>query len=550
MVAKAHIEPLPQHSHSKVALRPSQWARQALWLSERDRLSFRGRAYVPEMIDTRATEVVWMTSRQIGKTVNSLALHAFLMANIPDYKVIYVVPEMDQAAKYSHDRVEPMMMYSPLLSELHTGLDNVFEKGFGNGSRIYMKWVKHGVTSTRGITGHFLHADESQDIPLREVLPVIKQMLFTAKKHAYFLYSGTPLSHDNELSAEYWAKSDRREWMVRCRHHSPAKLIELGPRNLGKKGPICHHCGNLVDVDDGCWVAASPSPPGIPLWERKMPGFHVAQIHCKDSHHTEERWHRWLRDLEKTPEDRALNEIWGRSSSTSSNPITRELMVRLCGSRVMLTSPCNDDFVANRYAGIDWGHGESATTLLIGQVLGGKFHVLFMQMWEGSRTDADVCVPEILQALETWKVNRVHCDFGGGHGTNKPLALRYGRERVTTNLWSANASDRDRIWRRKGLIVPRLTLNKTRVLSELLVEMKAGGIIFPELSCVEPFMEFFTNVRQERNRDDKLVFIKKKRDDMFHALAYAWIISGSNASGQLDDGDVDTDSLDLGLGLV
>lgn len=530
----------------KVALRPSSWARQALWLTENDRLSFEGRAYVPEMIDTRADEVVWMTSRQIGKTVNSLALHAYLMTNLSNYNVIYVVPEQDQAAKYSHDRVEPMIMYSPLLSELHTGLDNVFEKGFGNGSRLYMKWVKHGVSSTRGITARFLHADESQDIPMREVMPIIKQMLFTAKEHAYFLYSGTPLSHDNELSSEYWEKSDKREWMVYCRRHTPNKLIELGPRNLGKKGPICHHCGNLVNVDDGCWVAAAPSDPKLPPWERKMPGFHVAQIHCKDSHFSEARWARWLRDLAKTPDDRAQNEIWGRSSSTSQNPITRELMVRLCFGRAMLTSPANEDFRADRFAGIDWGHGESATTIVIGQVLDNKFHVLYMQAWEGAATDADVCVPEILKVLVAWKVNRVHCDFGGGHGTNKPLAIGYGRDRVTTNLWSANASDRDRVWRRRGLVVPRLTLNKTRVLTELVQAMKAGDIVFPALSSTEPFIEFFTNVRQERNRDDKLVFIKKKRDDMFHSLAYAWIISGVNASGVLDDGDEDQDVTNFG----
>lgn len=520
----------------KVRLRPSEWALQALFLEEGQRITYEGRAWVREMIDVRAPTVVWLTSRQIGKTVNSLSLHAYYMANVANYGVIYVVPEADQAYKYSHDRVGPMFKHSPLLAHLHTGLDSVTEKSFGNGSRLYMKWAKHNVDSARGISGHFLHIDEGQGVDLPMAVPVLQQITFQATHHRYMLVSGTPLSFDNPISSDYWDESDQREWMVRCRNHSPVMYHELGPEHIGKHGPSCTRCGKLLDVDDGLWVARVPSNPALPLAERRMPGFHIHQMHCKVSHATPERWAQWKAELNRTPESKAVNEIFGWPSKTSENPITKALMMSLCDeSRPMSFGPSGEHYAAARFAGIDWGHGEAATTLCIGQLYRGKFRILYMQKWEGSNTDSTICVPEIAAVLKRWSVARVHADWGGGFSLNKELARLVGSEMLTTNYWSDGAKQGDGAWTVKRDEPPMLTLNKTRVLDELIHAMKTGELSFFRSEDLMPFLEFFTNVRKETKSDGNQRYIKKKNDDMFHSLAYAWLICGVvNQGGPLD----------------
>lgn len=514
-------------------MRISEWARQVAFLSEDRPISYEGRQWAPGLLDTISGESVWQTSRQVGKSVQALLIHLFYMCNYKDYGVLYVVPEYRQAKEFSIDRVAKMFRHSPLFAHMHSGVDNESFKGFGNGSRLQMRWVGHNIEGIRGLSEYsMLHIDEAQSLDLEDIIPILMQIMFAAKSNRRRIISGTPLSNENALTRHYWEKSDQREWVVRCRHHTPTLYLELERRNIGKEGPACHICGNHLNVDDGLWVAMRPDPKGTPPEERKTPGFHVHQMHCRlESHPNPERWRAWVRELEDYSDEKADNEVFGWATDTAEIPITEEILKRACVLPPMRTEPEGEQLRSNRYAGIDWGQGEASTCNAIVQKRGDRYHVLFMHDWKGQDTHDTVCVPEIEQQVTTWSCARVHADFGAGYDNNDKL-YRHLKCGVTQNMWSANAIDADGRWHTEA---PPFTvvLNKSRVMTKVLRMLQQGKILFPSWESIRKFAWYFLNVRKEMDNKGYIKFIKAGPEDMWQAVVYAILICEMDTTGVL-----------------
>lgn len=491
-------------------------------------LTYRGRQWMPALFDTPKRKRLWKMSRQVGKSTGGAAEGTTRCATIPNFKILYVAPVYDQVSKFSKDRVDAIIESSPLIQSQVGTPDNETEKKFKKGGKYYMAWAKHRPDNIRGVTADMVHYDEVQDQDLEEIEPVINEVCFTSQLYNLRLYTGTPKSLANGIEKK-WQESDQREWLVRCGRHDPAKWIRLGIRNIGKRGPVCHACGNLLDVSQGQWVKHS---------EGKIAGFHVHQLNLKISHMImqdgewvphQPSWNEIIEKLEDNPEAKFLNEVLGESADTADVTLTEAHLKSAANADVSIhKEPLAKWTDGQMFAGIDWGHGDAATALVIGRFIDGYFQVLFCKKYTGKQCDPDYAVPDIAHICKKWRVQRIHCDHGGGFAMTQDMRDIFGKK-VTANIWSTSAKAADRKWKTDDVKVPRLTLNKPEAIAQVLRNIRKCDIRLPKWEeFKDGFSQDLLNVRRElvekRNGEQRERYVKAGHDDLFHALCYAWII--------------------------
>lgn len=511
----------------------SNWAATCVNVSANQSMTYNGRRWMPAMLDTNRRHRLFKMSRQVGKsTTDSTDALSFMTLN-DGVNVLYVCPEQDQARKYSQDKVKPMVRNSPTFQRMIGTYDNVHEKEFTNGSKYYLKYARHNPDSCRGITADEIQYDEVQDQDLDEIKPVIEESLFVSKFKRR-VYSGTPKSMGNPIRA-LWEDSDQREWIVRC--VGCQKPINIGVRNIGLEGPSCHHCGKLLDVDNGQWVQMNPGA--------KIAGFHVHQLHCKISHMvfneddgrwemSRQEWQEILDKYENYDDAKFLNEVLGVSADTDEQPITEEMLKACCGGHPLYEKMLAKHTTSPMYAGIDWGQGKSATTLVIGHFWEGRFRYLVMKRWTGRQCKADYVIPKIVQLLRAFDVKRVHCDHGAGFENNVTMATVYGHEQVTANAWSNSAKAADYRWKVKKNDIKTLTLNKPKAIGAYISRLKRRNLVFPQEEVFfaenkqgERLCDDFLNIRKDQDRNENDMYVKAagKNDDLLQAAIYCYIIA-------------------------
>lgn len=505
----------------------SNWISNGICVKPNVNLSYKGRAWMPAIFDTKRRFRLLKTSRQVGKSTGGTAESTARMATEPYFNVLYVAPEQDQSRKFSRQKVGPMIQGSPVLRRMQGKPNNIHEKGFTNGSKYFLLYAKHNPDAVRGVTADMVHYDEIQDQDLDKIRPVIEEAMLNSE-HKLRLFSGTPKSFSHP-PYHLWQESDRREWIVTC--HGCQRYNNLGVENIGKSGPVCKHCGKDLDVDNGQWVRHNRSAD--------MAGFHVHQMHCKVSHRTQADWDDFLYKFENYDDWLFLNEVLGISADTAEMPITRGMLYEVCNPEISIQeNPPARYTAAPCYAGIDWGHESAATALSIGQFKNGRFRYLFMKKYEGDSTDPRYCIPDMVKYMKRYKVERAHADYGGGFGLNDRLVEQMGRGMVTTNYWSGSAIASDQKWSVKNRSIPRLTLNKSKAIGTYIKKITDLELEFPRSEDFMPeFAQDFINVRKDRDHRGNIQYIKAgpgQNDDLFQACVYAYAIARQAMSG-LDD---------------
>ncbi len=526
----------------------SNWIVNAVYVGRGKKFTFKGRRWNAAMLDTQSPGGrLFKMSRQVGKSTIGSAESIARCCKFDNHNILYVAPTQDQARKYSQDKVKPMIEESPIIKPEIGRYNNVEEKEFVRGGKFYMKYARDNADRCRGITADMVHYDEVQDQSLELIEPVINEVLFTSD-YKIKLYTGTPKSFSNPIEQK-WQQSDQREWLVRCEHHSPAKWIKIGLRNIGKHGPICHHCGKLLDVDNGAWVRTNKAG--------KFAGFHVHQLHAKISHKTQAHWDEILDKVENYDEGLLLNEVFGESSDSASTPITEKMLREACIDGVVNSeNPSTKFFNSKRYAGIDWGHGVFTTALTIGQWDGDKFRVIFMKAYEGEECKPEICIPDMAKIINRYRCERTHVDYGGGFGMWDDLDEQV-RCPVTGMMWTSIKSASGN-WKTEyengngdmvSYSIPMWSMNKTLTTSRFIKNLAKGNIrllraedfFAPKFGRHElksnnndktrSFSSHFLATRREEERDPKTREVKKTNfnrvgpDDSLQATIYAWAIA-------------------------
>lgn len=530
-----------RYEDGSVVTTPANLVANRIFIKKNIPYSFVDRPFMAAIFNDPHPQIGLMTARQVSKST-TLASDAIVRSEVyAPYTTLMVTPSQDQTRKFSHDRLGPSIETSPAVRAQVTSeqLSSVLEKEFISGSKIYLSYAKDNPDRARGITADDLKLDEVQDMILSLVEPVLRESMFTSR-HKRVWWSGTPKSMSNGIEQRVWRQSDQREWMVRCWHCSNAEGLpfhqKLTLKNVGKKGPICTRCGHMLNTLDGQWVITSTRTEQGK--EPKIHGYHIPQI-VFPTMDVEVApgltgfldWQELLEALDSPEYDEAtlLNEKFGESADSEDRPVKEDELRAICTPNARMVTRYHDWMQGEQvFAGVDWGHGTSATVLAIGQFDPRDrdvFRYLFMRKFQGRDTDPKICIPQILRLCHDFRVHRLHADYGGGFGLNSQIRDARGDEFLTKNYWSASVRGKNVQYNES---MDAYVLNRSLNISRFFQAIKRM-----QMSCsfsweeFKPFARDIMHVFREERKNGDMYYDHKPEepDDAMHAMIYAWLIA-------------------------
>ena len=465
----------------------------------------------------------------------------------PYHKSLYVSPSHAQTRQFSNEKLKPVLERSPFITKYFQSSKvstQVFEKGFTNGSFIFMRSCFRSADRARGISANDLYLDEIQDLLISEI-PVIAEC--TSHFDDYFhLFAGTPKTFDNPIEF-FWQDSTQNEWMVKCKacgHWNFLDETNIAPTEFYQQrvlppGPVCKKCMKHIDVDSGKWMCFNP--------KGSRQGYRIPQLMVPWIVGTYDQWDKLLWKRDNYPMGQFYNEVLGLSYDSSTKPITRAEIIACCdASRNFIKIPFTPETVNKcrnlvLSAGIDWGEGTdgsgktpsgklkiaSYTVLTIGYYpVPERFEVIFAKKYTGQESDPDHIIKDVAYICNTLGVRLIGCDWGHGWGMNNQLQRVFGRDKVAVYQHLSKLKETIK-WDRLGL---KFMLRRNFWISELMVALKAGKISFPAWKEFEPFARDILSVYTEYSeytREMKYDHRPSDPDDFMHSLIYCKLAADS-----------------------
>lgn len=518
---------------NKIQMYPSEWVSEFVRIKDGNtgkvaQINFEEREYLKRPYNAPQRRILLMTSRQTEKST-TIGNKLMALCNMrPMYEALFVTPAAIQTTGFSKARIDGIVDISPMLKQQRSRHDtwNLLEKTWMNRSKIYLRYAFLNADRIRGLSVNAVFGDEIQDL-LQDVMPVIEE---TASHHqgSLFVYSGTPKTFDNTIE-NYWSKhSTQNEWCIPCEHHGTPKdpsswhWIVLGPKNIGKTGPVCERCGNAINPQHpyARWVQMNPGAD----WE----GFRICRLMVP--WFQGEKWHEILEAQRRYPMAQFMNEVMALSYDSGVKPLTRGEVVRVCDDSYTM----DEDQVAKLreshklYAGIDWGTGENAYTVMF---VGGytrsdnHFQIVYARRFDGPLVDPDPQMAEIFRLINKFRIGLIGTDYGMGFHPNKKLISAYGAKRIHPFQYVARTTHKVKYAPARHVYVTF----RTPVMADIFNAIKATKIRFPRWDRFrEPFAEDMLSIRSEYSETQKMIKYDKTRgvtDDSFHALVYTVLAS-------------------------
>lgn len=514
----------------RIPISPSEWVNAFIRIKDGNTggttpMEFSQRKYLLRPYDTSSRRVLYLTSRQTEKSTTIANRLLELSGVRPNYTSLFVSPSAMQTKVFSVTRIDDIIEVSPALRALRDSRQtyNLLEKSFVNGSKIYLRYAFLSADRIRGLSVNSLFIDEVQDI-LTELIPVIEE---TTSRHQspFFLYSGTPKTFDNTIEKIWSGHSTQNEWAIPCDHHSPSFWNILGIRNLGKKGPICVKCGNLLNPEHprAQWVRQVDAA--------EFEGFRIPRLMVPWFVKDPEKWASILDVYERYPLANFMNEVMALSYDSGTKPITRAEVRRICDSAYPGTEESLDQYIGRTalYAGIDWGVGtdNSYTVITIGGYVRDdtKFQILFSRRYSGHMMDPDLHLPDIERLISTYRIKRVGVDFGGGFHPNKRLTSTFGPARIHQFQYTGRLPAKF-VYKKD---MHRFMVYRSPVMADIFTAMKHKKLMLPDYKAYEhPYIDDILSIHAEYSETLRMHQYDKPRsvpDDTFHSILYTVLAS-------------------------
>lgn len=511
------------------------------------KFDFTGRGYLRPLYDSNHKRVLLKTARQVEKTTylaNNLTITSVVT---PYNKSLYVSPSHTQTRQFSNEKLRPSIERSPYIKKYFQDSSvstQVFEKGFTNGSYIFLRSAFRSADRTRGISARVLALDEIQDFLTTEI-PVIMECT-SHFPDASNLMAGTPKSHDNPIEL-YWNSTTQNEWMVPCQSCGKWNFLDetnVAPTELYTSyklppGPVCKRCAKPIHPPSGQWVSFQKG--------QAIQGYRIPQLMVPWITGIDAQWQKLLWKRDNYPFGQFNNEVLGLSFDSASKPITRDELMEVCGDYGLWdlrTQAGTEQAIheSGRYAltgGVDWGEGnDGAEKSPSGKVrnasytvhtIGGyvnqkKWKVLYIRKYEGRDIDPDFVVRDIARVTNLLGVKVTGVDWGHGWGVNNVLVRMLGVSRVAQFQYLPKLKQRLK-WDPLG---QRFHLQRNFMLSELFFDIKHGLVEFPRWKDFEYFARDILGIYTEYleyRREVKYDHRPSDPDDFFHSLHYAKLMS-------------------------
>lgn len=237
------------------------------------RFTFDRRPWLDEIAVSAVTDplIVLEKASQLGMTVLFVLATIYgLIRQQFEAGAIYYFPTDNDVRDLSKAKVAPMLQ------------SNYFSQYIGDTDDVRLKRIRDAYLYLRGtqsqvgmkaISGDVVLFDEADDIP-DEALEMSRERI-----HA------SPLKWERQFSTptvpgygidRAFQDSDQRYWTFRCRDCRRDFDLEttfpkcLRERDDGRVERCCPHCGQVVEIEQGRWVARRPGARAV--------GFHISQL--------------------------------------------------------------------------------------------------------------------------------------------------------------------------------------------------------------------------------------------------------------------------------
>ncbi len=526
----------------KIRLLTSEWATSFIRIKDGDTgeavpIIFDERRYLQRVYDTPARKVLLFTSRQTEKST-TVGNRIFARAGMrPGHTSLFVSPSAMQTSVFSKARLNEIIDISPLIKAQTSDkiTNNLFEKHFANGSKVYLRYAFLTADRIRGLSVNDLFLDEIQDL-LSTVMPVIEETT-SHHKETLFVYSGTPKSLDNNIQ-HYWAdNSTMSEWCIPCEHHGMPGMPAtwhwniLSEKNLGRTGPICDRCGKPINPEHpyARWVEMQKLDHERITFE----GYRICRLMVPWFWKNPKKWKEILAARERYPTAQFNNEVLAISYDSASKPISKIELIQACDPNFLNDYELAKKIAQNHttYLGIDWGSGERAYSVLTAGAYcrsDASFQIFYMLRFTGPLSDPIAQMDEIESIILTLRPEYVGTDFGFGFYQNKRLLAKFGNHRIFPFEYAPRLN-------MKMKYIPALHRTicfRTPLMSDMFNALKRRKVRLPrwsgEKGIERPYGEDFLNIHAEDSDNLRMIKYDKpkgKTDDSFHASLYCLLAS-------------------------
>ena len=502
------------------------WIHNLVYLDGK-KFDFTGRNYLKQIYNLNHPHKLLKTGRQVEKSTmlgNEFIVNSVVMSY---FKSLYVSPSHDQTRTFSNQKLKPWIEDSPVIQKYFQNSavsKQVFEKSFTNGSIGFLRSAFLNADRARGISADQLFLDEIQDILVSNV-PVITETL-SHSNYGWKIFAGTPKTLENTIE-QYWQLSSQCEWLVPCEAHTPVFWNFLDEANIGKHGPICKKCGKAINPANGRWLSFDSS--------RDIMGFRISQIMVPWMYQNYNKWKELIWKMENLSKATFSNEVLGISYDSSNKPITRTDVIAACNP--VYKYKHKPDTWTRRvevFGGVDWGEGTdgsernekgrlkpaSYTVLTLGTYIDPKhFFYFYYKRFTGKEAHPEVCLPEIIQTLRSFRAIAVGADWGHGWGVNSRLETALGEARVMQFQHVGNQKQR----KKYDDIAHKIQLSRTEVMTDFINDLKDGRIILPAWEDIKGLTEDWEHIYAEYNESTRMMKYDHKisePDDGLHSAIY------------------------------
>lgn len=501
----------------KLSTKPSDFAQKLIYLDGKP-FSLKGLPYMVDIMDTETERMLLMTGRQVAKSTTVSATATTELASHPFWRALYVAPRNDQVSQFVNDKLSPMLHNSPLIKRWYLNSackDQTMAKELLNGSMIYMRSCYHNADGIRGISANSVYIDEVQDIILDNI-PVIEEC--TARKNPKRMtFCGTPKTFDNCIQ-QLWDQTTQHYWAMKC-EGCGLWNVPILVENLGPDGVICKHCGKLLNVAGGQYVAKYPGRPFI--------GYHISQAMIAGVPATGIPWSRLLEKLNNPlyGESKFYNECLGFSYDNGAKLLV-ESDLRACSDddiEEWTTNRKAEWGIYNLVASVDWGvlGGNTHTVLTMGGIdKNGKLRVIFSKKYPVDQ-DPLSQIEDIVKIVYPANPAILVCDRGGGSLANSVLRRHFPKKPLYEVEYKAKVNDGmhysadSKSW----------ITDRTRAMAGVVLDIKAQKIIFPNYNKImkdqfAPDLLTLSCEYNEKIRAFQIIRDIGTPDDFAHTLVY------------------------------
>lgn len=306
---------------------------------------------------------IWKMARGMGKTEQSGLPELYIPITNRMQDVIHTVPRSDQLNSFMKRtmarKVETSRGDPPILEQfLEDNRLAVKRNKFITGSFLEGRSAWGDGRSIQGFHGQFGTADEAQNWTAA-ALANLKEAIDSGM--ARVLLTGTP-DYEGTVYHEHWQESTQHMWHFTCPDCATDQTITLDSiqvidTNPKRWGMFCRQCSEELDkmqiLREGFWQATNPNAVHR--------GYTINQL-ISPRHPLDEVMR--SRELASTSEADFRRYKLAQFYSGGAKPIPEAAIYACCDDSLQIHQRALDQY-GPYYAGVDWGGGESADTIVV-----------------------------------------------------------------------------------------------------------------------------------------------------------------------------------------